>query len=90
VKSVYNVVVWRYYKKNGERTMNNGTGIFVNGGAYRPKWMKANQSRGTVHFAFSVEVPAGEEDDVVEELRESIRECVSAWSRSCWVKKTTA
>ena len=66
--------------------MRSGTGIFVHGGNYRPNWMKANQSCGTVHFAFSVEVPEGEQWSAGDVIREKIEESVVYWSRLCYRK----
>ena len=69
-----------------ERTTSKVVGMYVGCGAYRPKWLNAKSKRRTLTFSFSVEVPAGEEFETVEVLRESVHDAVSSWSRSCLCK----
>jgi hypothetical protein len=66
--------------------MDKRVGFFIHCGAFRPRWLKSNQSRTTLTFSFSVEVPMGEEESVEDDLRESILESLTSWSRSCYVK----
>jgi hypothetical protein len=66
--------------------MEKGIEIYVNCGSFRPKWFRSKREHVTLHFAFSLEVPASEQSEVSFALRESIAEMLTEWSRSCWVK----
>jgi hypothetical protein len=59
---------------------------FVNIGSFRPNWIKAKERRCLLTFSFSLEVPEGEESAAVDEMRESILESLTTWSRDCGVR----
>jgi hypothetical protein len=62
------------------------TGLYVNCGSYRPRWLRSKRNRVAVHFSFPIAVPAGLPMESAKEMQESVREMISLWSRSCWVK----
>ena len=53
------------------------------------RWRLEKQVKSSVilNFATSVEVPESESSVAIAELRESIQEVVSRWSRIRWAKK---
>jgi len=61
-------------------------GIFSNCGSYRPKWFSRKRACTQITFLFSLEVPLGEENEIVDEFRELVHEMVSRWSQSCYRK----
>ena len=64
----------------------NRDSIYVNCGAFRPKWMRKRQRGVRLHFCFSLEVPASEHSLASTELHELVHELVSRWSSSCYVR----
>ena len=67
--------------------MEKQNGIYVNGGSFRPKWLRKNQSRSVLHFSFSLEVPCENESAASLELCELVHSLVSDWSRKCYVQR---
>jgi hypothetical protein len=63
-----------------------GTAIYVDGGSYRPNWLRTNEGRAELRCSFSVEVPEGEQWSASDEFRELVAEMVVRWSRSCYLK----
>ena len=64
-----------------------GAGLYIHCGSFSPKWLAANRKRTSMTFSFSLDVPMGEEESTCDELQESIREVLTSWSRSNWVKQ---
>ena len=62
------------------------SGVFVNCGNYRPRWLRTKCKRATIHFGFSLEVPANVQTEAAKEIHEAVHAMVASWSRSCWVK----
>jgi hypothetical protein len=64
----------------------NELGIHLNCGSFRPKWLRANVERTVVNVSFSLEVPASDSKESVNDLREKVEEAIARWSRSQWCK----